>query len=147
MGDLRHRAVKLPIRVETTGSKVAGVRFASGGTMPAALRKQFARYFAGRPVKFRVLVDLSAGTPFQQCVWRVLQMIPYGQTRSYAWVAQKIGKPKAARAVGAACGANPLPVIIPCHRVIASDGTLGGYSGGLHWKKRLLKLEGTLPPP
>lgn len=87
-------------------------------------------------------MDLSGGTPFQRKVWGALRQIPYGQTRSYAWVAQRIGKPKAARAVGAACGANPIPVIIPCHRVVASDGSLGGYTAGLAWKKKLLRLEG-----
>ena len=92
-------------------------------------------------MRFTAPLDLSAGTPFQRKVWQLLRTIPRGQTRSYAWVAQKIGKPRAARAVGAACGANLIPILIPCHRVIASDGSLGGYSSGLHRKKRLLKLE------
>ncbi len=70
--------------------------------------------------------------------------IPRGETRSYAWIAKKIGKPNATRAVGAACGANPVPIIVPCHRVIASDGSLGGFGGGLPLKRRLLKLEGAL---
>ena len=70
--------------------------------------------------------------------------IPRGETRSYAWIAKKIGKPRAARAVGAACGANPVPIIVPCHRVIASDGSLGGFGGGLPLKRRLLKLEGAV---
>ena len=86
-------------------------------------------------------MDLSSGTSFQQKVWRALTKIPRGQTRSYKWVAQKIGKPNATRAVGTACGANPVPVIIPCHRVIASDGSLGGFGGGLPMKRRLLRLE------
>jgi methylated-DNA-[protein]-cysteine S-methyltransferase len=87
-------------------------------------------------------VDLSSGTAFQRKVWRALTKIPYGQTRSYAWVARAIGAPKALRAVGTACGANPVPLIIPCHRVIASDGSLGGFGGGLRLKRRLLRLEG-----
>ena len=87
-------------------------------------------------------VDLRAGTAFQQVVWRMLQTIPYGETRSYAWVARQIGKPKATRAVGAACGANPVPIVVPCHRVVGSDGSLGGFSGGLALKRRLLALEG-----
>jgi O-6-methylguanine DNA methyltransferase len=86
-------------------------------------------------------MDLSSGTDFQRRVWRALQKIPRGQTRSYGWVARKIGRPKAARAVGTACGANPVPIIIPCHRVIASDGSLGGFGGGLPLKRRLLALE------
>ena len=75
----------------------------------------------------------------------MLRRIPRGQTRSYGWVAQRIGKPRAVRAVGAACGANPVPVIIPCHRVIASDGSLGGFGGGLPMKRRLLALEKAAP--
>ena len=93
-------------------------------------------------MKFHCRLDLSSGTLFQQKVWRALQTIPRGETRSYAWVAKKIGKPKAARAVGAACGANPVPIIVPCHRVIAGDGSLGGFGGGPALKKRLLALEG-----
>ncbi len=89
-----------------------------------------------------IKIAMQKGTPFQRAVWRVLQTIPYGEVRTYQWVAKKIGRPKAVRAVGNACGANPLPVIIPCHRVIASDGSLGGFSGGLRRKKRLLKREG-----
>jgi len=87
---------------------------------------------------------LTLGTPFQQKVWKVLQTIPYGETRTYKWVAQKIGKPKAVRAVGQACGANPLPLIIPCHRVVASGNKLGGFSGGLRLKKKLLRREGII---
>ncbi len=81
------------------------------------------------------------GTPFQQQVWEALQTIPYGDTCSYAAIAQSINNPQAVRAVGAACGANPVPLVIPCHRVIASDGGLGGYGGGLERKKLLLELE------
>jgi methylated-DNA-[protein]-cysteine S-methyltransferase len=108
------------------------------------LARQLRAYAAGKPVCFKCRLDLSAGTPFQQKVWRVLQTIPHGQTRSYAWVAKEIGRPTAVRAVGAACGANPVGIIVPCHRVAASDGSLGGYTGGLKWKRRLLKLEGAI---
>lgn len=97
-------------------------------------------------MKFKM--DLGgAGTKFQRKVWRALQRIPYGETRSYAWVAAAIGHPKALRAVGRACGANPLPLIIPCHRVVAANGALGGFSGGLAWKRRLLALEGHRQEP
>jgi len=85
---------------------------------------------------------MAAGTPFQKSVWRALQRIPSGETRSYAQIATAIGKPKATRAVANACGANPLPVLIPCHRVIAKDGSIGGYTGGLHIKRALLRAEG-----
>ena len=85
--------------------------------------------------------DLRAGTDFQQRVWAALQNISLGQTKSYADVAAAVGSPRAFRAVGAACGANPIPVLIPCPRVLASGGKLGGFSGGLDWKKRLLAIE------
>ena len=84
---------------------------------------------------------MSLGTPFQQSVWRALQQIPYGQTISYAQLAQNIGKPTAYRAVANANGKNPLSIIIPCHRVVASDGSLGGYTGGLDKKRILLSIE------
>jgi methylated-DNA-[protein]-cysteine S-methyltransferase len=82
------------------------------------------------------------GTPFQQEVWRFLQTIPYGKTTSYGAIAQAMGKPKATRAVGAANGRNPIAIIIPCHRVIGSNGSLTGYAGGLRFKEALLSLEG-----
>ena len=91
--------------------------------------------------KVRIDWDSIKGTAFQKSVWKAIATIPRGETRSYAWLAKKIGRPRAVRAVANACGANPLPVIIPCHRVIASDGSLGGFSGGLDLKKRLLALE------
>ncbi|MEI6656137.1 MAG: methylated-DNA--[protein]-cysteine S-methyltransferase [Verrucomicrobiota bacterium] len=90
-------------------------------------------------------LDLSSGTAFQQNVWRALQKIPTGQTRSYGEIAAELGRPTAARAVGGACGANPIPLLVPCHRVLAAGGKLGGFSDGLEWKRRLLKLEGLLP--
>ena len=86
--------------------------------------------------------DLSVGTEFQQNVWRAMTKIPFGQTSSYGGLAQDIGKPKAVRAVGGACGANPIPVLVPCHRVLAANGKLGGFSGGLDWKRTLLAREG-----
>jgi len=85
-------------------------------------------------------------TPFQQKVWKALRAIPPGETRTYAQIAAAVGHPGAARAVGQACGANPIPVLIPCHRVLASHGGLGGFSAGLAWKKLLLKREKVLAP-
>jgi O-6-methylguanine DNA methyltransferase len=87
-------------------------------------------------------LDLSLGTPFQKCVWAALLQIPLGEVSSYGKMATALERPKAARAVGSACGANPIPLLIPCHRVLAANGALGGYSGGLHWKKMLLEREG-----
>ncbi len=103
-------------------------------------REELAEYFDRRRTRFSVPLDLR-GTPFQLEVWRALQQIPFGEIRSYAEVARAIGRPRAVRATGAASGANPVPVIVPCHRVIASNGGLGGYSGGLEVKRRLLALE------
>ena len=100
------------------------------------------RILAGEPPGQLPPLDLSAGTMFQQSVWRELRNIPAGQSRSYGQIAQAIGRPKAVRAVGGACGANPIPVLVPCHRVLAADQKPGGFSGGLAWKKNLLEREG-----
>jgi O-6-methylguanine DNA methyltransferase len=96
---------------------------------------------AGRKPKNLPPLDL-AGTEFQKSVWNALQRISLGRTRSYGEIARAIGKPKAVRAVGGACGANPVPVLVPCHRVLAANKKLGGFSGGLDWKRSLLKREG-----
>ena len=98
-------------------------------------------YFQGKQVDFDFPLDLSSGTTFQIMVWNKLREIPYGECRSYAWVAEQIGNPRAARAVGMANNKNPLPPVIPCHRVIGSDGSLTGYASGLHVKKYLLEME------
>ncbi|GAH65608.1 unnamed protein product, partial [marine sediment metagenome] len=87
-------------------------------------------------------LDLSGATDFQRKVWETTRLIPYGETRSYAWVAEQIKQPRALRAVGQALGRNPLPIIVPCHRVVASNGKPGGFTGGIEVKKRLLHLEG-----
>ena len=101
---------------------------------------QLQEYFAGERKTF-LLPLIPEGTEFQRVVWSELQKIPYGETISYKGLADRIGKPKAVRAVGAANGANPIPIIIPCHRVIGNDGSLTGFGGGLPLKKRLLELE------
>lgn len=100
------------------------------------------RVLAGRSPGRLPPLDLSAGTDFQQQVWGELQKIAPGQTRSYGEIARTIGKAKAVRAVGGACGANPIPILVPCHRVLAANRRLGGFSGGLEWKKKLLAREG-----
>ncbi|MCB5264992.1 MAG: methylated-DNA--[protein]-cysteine S-methyltransferase [Candidatus Cloacimonetes bacterium] len=102
--------------------------------------RQLDAYFAGESQEFD-LPFFATGTPFQLMVWEELLRIPYGQTISYREMAELIGKPKAARAVGNALGANPISILIPCHRVISSDGTLGGFGGGLPVKTYLLALE------
>ena len=105
--------------------------------------KQLDEYFAGRRKEFNLPLSMK-GTAFQKKVWAALQEIPYGETRSYGDIAKAIGKPKAARAVGMANNRNPVSIIVPCHRVIGSNGSLVGYGGGLKAKEFLLKLEGTL---
>jgi methylated-DNA-[protein]-cysteine S-methyltransferase len=102
--------------------------------------RQLDAYFAGELSTFDLPLA-PQGTPFQRAVWQALQQIPYGTTTSYGALAHTIGKPKAVRAVGAANGANPIPIIIPCHRVIGSNGKLTGFGGGLETKARLLNLE------
>lgn len=99
------------------------------------------KYFSGYRVSFPDELDLSSATPFQREVWQAAKQIAYGEVRSYGWLAEKIGKPGAARAVGQALSKNPLPIIVPCHRVIGSDGSLGGFSDGLEMKRHLLHLE------
>jgi methylated-DNA-[protein]-cysteine S-methyltransferase len=112
-----------------------------GDTLTAALR-QLNAYFAGRLRTFDLPLDLARGTSFQLAVWQATGRIPYGQVCSYGDMARALQSARALRAVGQALGHNPLPIIVPCHRVLRSDGTLGGYTGGLDIKKTLLSLEG-----
>jgi O-6-methylguanine DNA methyltransferase len=105
-----------------------------------ATRAALKNFFAGQKAKLPPL-DL-AGTEFQKSVWRELQKISRGSTKSYGQVAQAIGKPRAVRAVGSACGANPVPLFVPCHRVLAANNKIGGFGSGLDWKRRLLAQEG-----
>lgn len=101
------------------------------------------QYFAGEPLEFsKVSIRFNWGTDFQNSVWETIRQIPYGEVRSYKWIAEQIGHPKAVRAVGGAVGANAAVILNPCHRVIRSNGALGGYGGGLERKRQLLALEG-----
>ena len=104
--------------------------------------KALKQTLAGENPKALPPLDLSSGTEFQKKVWSALRKISAGKTQSYSEVAAAIGKAKAARAVGSACGKNPIPVLIPCHRVLAANKKLGGFSGGLDWKRTLLAREG-----
>ena len=107
------------------------------------MEKLLDQYFAGKPFDTATLpIRVEEGTDFQNEVWNAIRQIPHGEVRSYRWIAEKIGNPKAVRAVGSAVGANAVSIFIPCHRVIRSDGTLGGYGGGIERKRRLLALEG-----
>ncbi len=148
-------------RAEYSATGLAQLHFPTAGSPPlrpvlgrraprvrpwhTATKAALKAILAGRaPHRFPPL-DLSAGSAFQQAVWRALAKIPLGETRSYGEIARALGKPKSVRAVGGACGANPIPVLIPCHRVLAAQGKLGGFSGGLDWKRRLLAREGLNP--
>ena len=117
-----------------------------GGDSPVlqAAEAQLREYFAGERRAFDLPLA-PRGTPFQLQVWQALARIPYGSTVSYAQLAQAVGNPEAMRAVGAANGRNPLPIVLPCHRVIGADGALVGFGGGLPVKEFLLRLEGALP--
>jgi methylated-DNA-[protein]-cysteine S-methyltransferase len=105
------------------------------------LIKVFERYFQGFQVEFPANLDFSRAKAFERSVWETTRSIPYGTTRSYGWVARQINKPLAYRAVGAALGKNPWPIIVPCHRVLGSDGSLHGFGGGLGLKQYLLDME------
>jgi methylated-DNA-[protein]-cysteine S-methyltransferase len=142
-----------PLQISASARGLCAVRFGpgpggSGDGSPAARRtlertiEQLAAYWAGTRRTFDLPLDLAAGTPFQQAVWRAATIVPFGQTVSYGELAQRIGRPAAMRAVGQALGANPIAIVVPCHRVLRSDGRLGGYAGGLANKRRLLAHEG-----
>lgn len=123
-----------------TFSKPADVLLKCGeGTTLAAT--QLTEYFERARQTFTCETSFAEGTEFEKKVWETLREIPYGETRTYKWLAEKIGRPHSFRAVGNALGKNPIPIIFPCHRVIETDGSLGGYSAGTEIKRRLLELE------
>lgn len=111
------------------------------GAAPPALKKELKEYFESGREEFTQKIEFTKGTEFEKKIWLALEEIPYGETRTYKWLAEKVGKPAASRAVGQALSRNPLPIILPCHRVIESDGSIGGYSSGIDIKRRLLELE------
>ena len=143
---------RLLIQVQHNGRALAGVEL--HGTrislppnppqceLERRLEAALVRYFDGERVEFGFPLTDGSATAFQRDVWDALCGIPYGETRTYGEVARAVGRPGAARAVGTACGVNPWPIVVPCHRVVASDGSLGGYSAGVRWKRFLLELEG-----
>ena len=137
------------ILVQEKNSKIIGVKFINDdenyekGDETELLRetiKEINEYLKGERKNFSVPI-LMEGTEFQKKVWKELQKIPYGQTRSYKEIAESVGKEKASRAVGMANSKNPIHIIVPCHRIIASNGSLSGFAGGIEIKKKLLKLE------
>lgn len=150
-----------PLVLESDGGALTAIRFGADGAVPEpagaspggsrpgatasdavldATAWQLEEYFAGTRTAFDLPLRPS-GTDFQRAVWSGLEEIPYGETRSYGELAARVGRPKAARAIGAGCGRNPIPVVVPCHRVIGADGTLTGYAGGTAIKNALLRLE------
>lgn len=137
-----------PLTLTAAGDALTGIDFGDtrdGADGPSPLLEQaageLAAYFAGERREFTVPLA-PAGTAFQRSVWAQLQKVPYGETASYKDIAQRLGKPGAAIAVGQANSRNPIPIIIPCHRIIGSGGKMVGYAGGLHIKRALLELEG-----
>ena len=156
---IRHQSPLGLMMLAATHSGLAGVWFEGQRHMPNALTsppgwpvdtnhpvliktmQQLSEYFAGQRQKFDLPLDLSGGTAFQQAVWQALLTIKPGQTSSYGNVSKTIGNASAVRAVGAAVGRNPISIIVPCHRVLGSDGSLTGYAGGLDRKTALLRLE------
>ena len=144
------RHIETPIgrlKLCADGDGLCALRFvATGEEMDAApvlmqAERELEEYFAGRRTAFSVPLSMH-GTPFQMAVWAALRAIPYGEMRSYGELAAQIGRPRACRAVGMANHVNPLPILVPCHRVLGADGRLTGYAGGLNVKEFLLKLEG-----
>ena len=142
------------LRLLSTGTHLAAIEFSNQHSDTAGdtcrsdevlerSASQLQEYFAGRRKTFDLPLA-PRGTDFQCCVWRALSDIPWGTVCSYADIARAIDRPKAVRAVGAANGRNPLPIVVPCHRVIGSDGSLTGFAGGLEMKRKLLELEGSL---
>lgn len=141
-----------PVRVACRGDRVVAVHtgrqthaappdhWRESPTLDTPVIAQLTEYFAGTRRAFDVELDLE-GTPFQRMVWRTLASIPFGETWTYAQLAQRVGKPGAARAVGSANARNPVSIILPCHRVVGADGRLTGYAGGVDIKEALLSLE------
>ncbi|RPI32956.1 MAG: methylated-DNA--[protein]-cysteine S-methyltransferase [Nitrospiraceae bacterium] len=137
-----------PLYLVFSGRLLSGVSFEKPvhiphrkGSAPESFIKELRAYFSGASGAFKQGIKFLTGTDFEKKVWAVLSEIPFGETRSYKWVAEKTGNPAAVRAVGRALSKNPVPVVIPCHRVIESGGSIGGYSSGVEVKRRLLEME------
>lgn len=124
-----------------TDAEMSGWRLTRSHPLLDRVAQQLDEYFAGERSHFECPLDLRRGTPFQRAVWHALLEIPAGQTTSYGELARRLGRPPAARAVGAAVGRNPLAIVVPCHRVLGRHGSLTGYAGGLDRKQALLELE------
>lgn len=137
-----------PLYLEFSGKFLTGMSFDKPSDIPfkksiapESFIKELAAYFDGIGAGFKQEIKIITGTGFEKKVWNSLKGIPFGETRTYKWVAEKIGNPSASRAVGRALSKNPVPIVVPCHRVIESDGKIGGYSSGVDTKRRLLDME------
>ncbi len=126
--------------IEVSFNKPSSISYKKG-TAPKGFVKELQSYFSGKETVFSQDIKLTKGTDFEKSIWLILKKIPYGETRSYKWVAEKIGNPSAVRAVGQALSKNPIPIVLPCHRVVESGGAIGGYSSGVDKKVRLLEME------
>ena len=135
-------------RIGGNPGRMVGRQLRGGISKETALEKelevQLKEYFSGKEVCFNYPLDLAGYSQFQRKVWRIVQTIPYGELRSYRWVAERLGNPGSARAVGQALKVNPVPVIVACHRIVCSNGSLGGFSAGEAWKRGLQRLERNL---
>jgi methylated-DNA-[protein]-cysteine S-methyltransferase len=134
-----------PLGVVLDGDTVVGVRFGAPASfgLPRShpVVDELTAYFAGTLTAFSVPVELRGGSDFEQAVWRRIADIPYGEMQTYGAIAAALGDPSAARAVGTACNRNPVPVLVPCHRVVGAGGKMVGFGGGIERKRRLLELE------
>lgn len=128
-----------------SGKALAGISFKKPslkmGRVPDSFKRQLKDYFTGELREFKQSIVFAEGTEFEKQVWLALRDVPYGETKTYKWLAQRVGNPKGPRAVGRALSKNPIPIVLPCHRIIESDGDIGGYSSGVNIKRRLLSLE------
>ncbi|MDP2166963.1 MAG: methylated-DNA--[protein]-cysteine S-methyltransferase [Thermodesulfovibrionales bacterium] len=129
------------------GKKLAGISMkkpsgVKAGAAPGPFKAELSAYFSGRLGRFKQEIALLEGTEFERQVWLGIKGVPYGEMRTYKWLSEQIGRPGAYRAVGQALSKNPIPIVLPCHRIIESDGHIGGYSGGgVEIKRRLLDME------
>lgn len=134
-----------PLYIIMMDSELVGLTFEKphvrAGSAPDSLRGELEAYFDGGLREFKQNVSFISGTEFERQVWLALSEIPYGETRTYKWMAEQVGRPRGSRAVGQALKKNPIPIVIPCHRVIESDGKLGGFALGQDIKRRLLQME------
>jgi len=132
-----------PLGVVLDGDTVVGVRFgtSSGPFGEHVVADELAGYFAGTLTSFSVPVEMRGGSEFERAVWAEIARIPYGEMRTYGEIATILGDPGLARAVGTACNHNPVPVIVPCHRVVGAGGKMVGFGGGIERKRKLLELE------